>query len=84
MRNSIESKGLGPNNWSLGIRIPNIYLKSLNIKNNDKLSIEQQEDKIILTKSKKEKISLAERFKEYKGNYKTEEFWDDPVGEEIW
>lgn len=70
---------------SEGIRIPSVFLKSMNLKANDKLIITQDEDKIIITKSNNNKISLEERFKNYKGKNLAEEFeWDDPVGREIW
>ena len=70
---------------STGIRIPSIIPKSLNLKANDKMIIEQYEDKIIITKSNKEKISLSERFNNYNGKNLAKEFsWDDPKGKEIW
>ena len=52
---------------SYGIRIPSTILKSLNIKENDYITIKQEEDRIIITKTKKEKISLKEKFEKYKG-----------------
>lgn len=68
-----------------GIRIPSNILKSLNIKTNDILNIEQEDDKIIISIPKKKKISLEERFKEYNGKNLSKEFsWDDNVGREIW
>lgn len=70
---------------SAGIRIPSSILKSLNIKNNDILNIEQQDDKIIITIPKKRKISLADKFSEYKGKNLAKDFsWDESVGKEIW
>ena len=70
---------------STGIRIPSIILKSLNLKKNDKMNIEQYEDKIIITKSNKEKISLNERFNNYNGKNLAKEFsWDNPKGKEKW
>lgn len=70
---------------SSGIRIPSCILKSLNIKNNDILNIEQQEDKIIISVPKKKKISLKEKFEKYKGKNLTKDFsWDENVGREIW
>lgn len=70
---------------SFGIRIPSNILKSLNIKSNDILNIEENEDKIIITKSKKDKISLAKKFSEYDGSYEVCDFsWDDKKGKEIW
>lgn len=68
-----------------GIRIPSSILKSLNIKTNDILNIEQEDDKIIISVPKKKKISLADKFKEYKGKNLAKEFsWDESVGKEIW
>lgn len=70
---------------SLGIRIPSSILKSLNIKSNDILNISQEDDKIIISIPKKNKISLEEKFKNYHGENLAKEFsWDDPVGKEIW
>ena len=68
-----------------GIRIPSSILKSLNIKTNDILNIEQAGDKIIISVPKKKKISLEDRFKEYHGKNLAKEFsWDDNIGREIW
>ena len=70
---------------SYGIRIPSTILKSLNIKENDHITLKQEEDRIIISKTKKEKISLKEEFEKYKKKEIMKEFsWDDPVGEEIW
>lgn len=70
---------------SVGIRIPSSILKSLNIKTNDILNIEQEEDKIVIRIPKKKKISLEERFNNYHGENLSKDFsWDDPMGEEIW
>ena len=68
-----------------GIRIPSNILKSLNIKTNDILNIEQKNDKIIISVPKKRKISLDAKFKEYKGKNLAKEFsWDENIGKEIW
>ena len=70
---------------SSGIRIPSNILKALNIKTNDELNLEKIEDKIIITKKKDSKISLAKKFKEYKGDNLAKDFsWDDARGKEIW
>ncbi len=70
---------------SFGIRIPSNILKSLDIKDNDLLTIEESDEKIVISKSKKNKISLAERFNNYKGEDLTKEFsWDENRGREIW
>ena len=68
-----------------GIRIPSSILKSLNIKTNDILNIEQQDDKIVISIPKKRKISLADKFKKYNGENLAKNFsWDESVGKEIW
>lgn len=68
-----------------GLRIPSSFLKALNLKTNDIVELKQVDDKIIITKSDKKKISLEERFKEYKGKNLSKEFtWDDARGNEIW
>lgn len=68
-----------------GIRIPSSILKSLNIKTNDILNIEQEDDKIVISIPKKKKISLADKFKTYKGKNLAKDFsWDESVGKEIW
>lgn len=70
---------------SLGIRIPSSILKSLNIKTNDILIINQEMDKIIISIPKKKKISLNDRFNKYNGkNLAKEFFWDENIGKEIW
>ena len=69
---------------SLGIRLPMSLLKELDIKVTDTIKIEKQDDKIILTKSNKKKISLKELFKNYQGEYENTFEWDDPQGGEIW
>lgn len=70
---------------SNGIRIPNIILKTLNLKPNDKVEIRQEDEQIIITKLKKKHISLEERIKEYKGENLSKDFsWDEAKGKEIW
>lgn len=68
-----------------GIRIPSSILKDLKIKTNDMLKIEKVDNKIVISKPKKEKISLEERFKKYNGENLAKDFeWDEPRGREIW
>ena len=70
---------------SNGIRIPSSFLNTLNLKTNDIVTIEQIDDKIVISKTKKKKISLEERFKIYKGKNLAKEFsWDEPRGKELW
>lgn len=66
------------------IRIPKTILKSLNLKTNDKVILKEEGDKLIISKAE-EKISLEEKFKEYKGENLAKEFtWDESRGKEIW
>lgn len=68
-----------------GIRIPSVLLKNLNLKTNDIVCLEQVDDKIIISVPKKKKISLEERFKNYKGENLAKDFaWDEARGNEIW
>lgn len=68
-----------------GIRIPSGILKSLNLKTNDIICLEQIEDKIIITKKNKPRISLAQEFKKYNGKNQAKDFiWDETRGREIW
>ena len=70
---------------SVGIRIPSDLLKLLNLKTNDKVNLNYGNDKIIITKPKKTKISLEERFSKYNGENLAKDFsWDDAKGKEIW
>ena len=67
------------------IRIPSSILKTLNLKTNDKVNLEQVEDKIVISKSYENKISLAEKFANYKGDNLAKEYsWDDARGKELW
>ena len=68
-----------------GIRIPSTILKALNLKTNDKVELIQEDEKIIITKSKNDKISLKSLFDNYNGENLSKEFsWDSKVGKEIW
>ena len=70
---------------SVGLRIPSNILKSLNLKKDDVVELKQDEDKIIISISKRKKISLKEEFEKYTGKNLAKEFdWDEPVGREIW
>ena len=70
---------------SNGIRIPNFILKALNLKPNDKVEIREENDQIIISKVKKQNLSLEERIKQYNGPNLAKDFcWDEPKGKEIW
>jgi len=56
----------------------------LGLKTNDKVNLDYLDDKIIISKPKK-KISLEEKFANYKGENLAKDFeWDNPKGKEIW
>ena len=67
-----------------GIRIPSIFLKSLDLKTNDKEELNFENNKIVISKPKN-KITLKERFKKYNGENQAKNFtWDEPKGKELW
>lgn len=69
---------------SNGIRIPNIILKTLNLKPNDKVEIREENEQIIISKIKKQHVTLDDRIKKYKGSNMAKDFcWDEPQGREI-
>ncbi|MBO5095421.1 MAG: AbrB/MazE/SpoVT family DNA-binding domain-containing protein [Bacilli bacterium] len=74
---------------SSGIRIPSSFLKSLGLKNDDKIEIVQGEDSIIISKPKKRHLTLEERIEMYekasdseKGNIESYD-WGEDLGKEI-
>lgn len=70
---------------SVGIRIPSSIIKSLELKADDLLEIVEEDNKIVISKSNKNKISLKELFDNYNGDNLAKDFiWDDPQGREIW
>lgn len=70
---------------SLGIRIPCSVLKLLELKDNDSVNLKLEDDKIIISKTEKSKVSLKKLFDKYSGPNLTKEFvWDDARGKELW
>lgn len=68
-----------------GIRIPKSLLKALNLKTNDIVDLIQEDNKIIISKSNKKKVSLKTLIKNYEGPNLAKDYdWDDKVGKEIW
>ena len=72
-----------------GIRIPSSFLKSLNLKTNDKVELVQQEYTIIISKLKKKHLTLEERIDMFeklsddeKGNIESYD-WGEDLGKEI-
>lgn len=71
-----------------GIRIPSSFLKSLNLKTNDRVELIQEKDKIIISKPKKKHLTLEERFEmferipsEQKGKVEPYD-WGEDLGKE--
>ena len=71
-----------------GIRIPSSFLKTRNIKTNDKVELIQEKDKIIISKPKKRHSTLEERFEMFKklsdnekGNVESYD-WGEDLGKE--
>ena len=67
-----------------GIRIPSTILKTLNLKTNDKVNVEQVDDKIVISKQKKH-LTFEERVAKYNGENLVEPYdWGKSLGKEIW
>ena len=72
-----------------GIRIPSSFLKSLNLKTNDVVELKQKDDTIIISKPKKEHLTLEERIEMFeqlpskeKGLVESYD-WGEDLGKEI-
>ena len=79
-------KGVKVSKWGngQGIRLPMAVMNLLSLKVGDELSMEVEDEKIILSPKKKKPMTLAERFASYDGPTTQEEFWDnDIVGKEV-
>lgn len=70
---------------SQGIRIPKAFLDALGMKENDRVSLERQEDFIVIKKLSQTKgLTIDDIFSGYNGDDQPEEFdWGAPVGKEI-
>ena len=70
---------------SNGIRIPKVYLDALNLKSGDSINIVREDNKLIITKSEREKANLKLRIKNYDDPMINDKFtWDEAKGKEIW
>ena len=73
---------------SQAVRLPKAILESVALEENDKVEITSDNDTIIIRKAPRKriaKVSLEERFANYTGDYKCEEYdWGPPVGKEVW
>ena len=73
---------------SQGVRLPKVILEVLLLQENDPVEIVAENDAIVIRKPAKKrraKKSLEERFENYTGDYKCEEYdWGKPMGKEVW
>ena len=74
---------------SAGIRIPSSILKTLNLKTNDKVELNQKDDTIIISKPRKGHLTFEERVSMYENLSKSDKEevlsydWGEDVGKEI-
>lgn len=67
-----------------GILLPKVILDMLTIKVNDSVEISVNEQNIVISPIKKKHLTLVERFADYEGETKQDEYWKDgPTGKEI-
>lgn len=73
---------------SQGIRLPKVILELADMKENDPVQVVVENETIVIKKAARKhraKVSLAERFENYTGDYQPEEYdWGKPVGREYW
>lgn len=69
---------------SQGVRIPKVILEKLEWKENEPLTIDIKDGKIVIERSIERK-DIKELFKDFKEEYEPENIeWGNPTGEEIW
>lgn len=69
---------------SQGIRIPKFLLDVVHWSENERLSMNASEDRIVITKANSRK-NIMELFADYEDEYTPVELnWGEPVGEEVW
>ena len=73
---------------SQGVRLPKAVLDKLLLQENDKVEVITNDDSIVIkkvTRNRRAKKSLEERFVNYKGSYQCTEYdWGEPMGNEVW
>ena len=70
---------------SQGVRIPKMILDSVKWKENEKILIIVEGDKIIMEKANEEGKNIKELFENYNEEYEPINIdWGEPKGEEIW
>ena len=69
---------------SHGIRIPKAVLEELKWRDNEKINLKIEKNKIIIEKNETRK-NIKELFENYKGKYAPIDIdWGENVGDEIW
>lgn len=69
---------------SQGVRIPKFLLEAVQWRENERLVMSAEKDKIIIMKAEKRK-NIRELFADYQEDYKSVEIdWGEPAGEEVW
>ena len=69
---------------SHAVRIPKNILSALSWTGRESIEITAENEAIVIRKAKHEE-SLADLFRDYKGNYKCQEMdWGPAVGREVW
>ena len=69
---------------SQGVRIPKVILEKLEWKENEPLTIDIKDGKLVIERSIERK-DIKELFKDFKEEYEPENIeWGNPTGEEIW
>ena len=69
---------------SQGIRIPKFLLEAVQWRENERLVVSAEKDKIIIMKAEKRK-TIKELFADYQGGYMPVEIdWGEPAGDEVW
>ena len=69
---------------SQGVRIPKVILEKLEWKENEPLTIDIKDGKLVIEKSIERK-DIKELFKDFKEEYEPENIeWGNPTGDEIW
>ncbi|MFI3284455.1 MAG: AbrB/MazE/SpoVT family DNA-binding domain-containing protein [Erysipelotrichaceae bacterium] len=71
---------------SQGIRFPKYFLDALNWKENERLTMNIEDGKIIIEKEKNsDRKNINELFANYEGSYQKQNIdWGEPEGNELW
>lgn len=68
----------------VGILLPKVILDMLSIRADDSVEIAVNNQSIVISPVRKKHLTLAERFANYDGKTRQDEYWsDEPAGKEI-